>query len=590
MEQSNSTDENMQSGNPQSERVYTPEQIVELNKDLQSSAITLYLKDGYDKRLLPAKAQHLRNWWEEDAKTRMHARFCLPITMASGLGFYILSPATFTVQWDGDHTHDAKIEIIDASSHTVIDTDSAHGSFTVQSSFIACTKNLGDFVYVKGIANFVRLPYSVMEEMIESWWNPSEFGIVCLLNQPGQFTIKKGEPLAQMFVLNSEHAEYGLGTTDGYPPIWPDWKVKQEGVERNLDYFRGLLPNGTPVCPHFKSWAEATIGTKADSELTVDDYIDAGVQAEKNRNYDEALRQYQHAQNLAESTNQVTERLVDILRRFAMVQQSIHKYDLSVKLLLTCINFNQRYLNSEFNWTADIYDSIALSYRMLNDREAAAKHYENALQAKRKNGAHPLDLAETLLDLGTLSDSTGKFERAAALFEEARIILERDLPLNDAKTLFLKNGMAILLTNQKKFEEAAKIYEELIEIRSKKSGENSLDMAATFNDFAFHYKARKDLEKSEQLFKKAIAIKAEILGADNLQVAEAHEQLAWIYRDSGRLAEAIDELKQALEGRRKNLPANDAIVKQNYRLLGDVYLDLGETELGSQAHLNARNA
>ncbi len=560
-----------------------------MNENLLDSTITLYLKDGYDKRLLPAKAVHLRNWWEEDAKTRMHARFCLPITMASGLGFYILSPATFTVEWDGDETHDANIEMIDASSHAAVDNQSARGSFTVQSSFIPRTKNPGDFVYIKGIANFIRVPYSVQESMIEAWGTPSEFEIVCLINQPGKFTIKKGEPLAQMFVVNGEDAEFKLGTTDGYPPMWPDWKVKQQGVERNLDYFRGLLPNGTPVCPHFKSWADATIVSEANNALTVDDFIDAGIEAEANRNYDESLRQYTSAQSLAETSNSVSERLIDTLRKFAMNQQYLHKYDLSVKLLLTCINYNQRYFDSKLNSTAELYAGLALAYRMLNDNVSAAKHYENALKTRRDSGANPLELAETLLDFASLCDSSSKFDRAVELFEEARVILERELPPNDQKTLFLKNGMAILLTNQAKFEEAAKIYEELVQIRTEKFGDNSFELAATFFDFAFHYKARKELEKSEQLFQKSLAIKAAIHGADHLDVADTHEQLCWVYCDSTRFNEALEEVKKALDIRRKKLPANDPLVKQSYRLLGDVYMHMGEEELGTQAHFNGRN-
>lgn len=560
-----------------------------MNEELLDSTITLYLKDGYDKRLLPIKAVHLRNWWEEDAKTRMHARFCLPITMASGLGFYILSPATFTVEWDGDETHDAEIEIIDASSHAVIDNNSSPGSFTVHSSFVPRTKSAGDFVYIKGIANAIRVPYSVMESMLESWQSTSEFEIVCMLNQPGKFTIRKGEPLAQMFALNSEHAAYNLCATDGYPPIYPDWKVKQDSVEKNLDYFRGLLPDGTAVCPHFKSWSEATIDIAVTSDLSVDDFINAGIEAEASENYDEALRQYSNAQTLAETTGNVSERVVDTLCSFAMRHLIMHNYDVSIKLLLSCISFNQRYFDSKLRSTADLYGGLANAYRMLNDKAAAAKHYENALQAKRTNGASPLDLADTLLDYASLCDSAADFERAATLFEEARVILERELPPDDPKTLFLKNGIAILLTNQKKFDEAERLFEELVEIRCAKFGDNSFQLAATYFEFAFHYKNRENLEKAEELFRKSMTIKADILGPHDLEVADTQEQLCWIYRDGGRYAEALEEVKQALEIRRKKLPANDPLVKETYRLLGDVYLQLGETDLANQAHFNGRN-
>jgi hypothetical protein len=138
--------------------------------------------------------------------------------MAAGVGWYILSPATFTVDWCGDDDHDAKIEIVEASSHAVIDNHSAHGSFTIQTGFIPRTKKPGDFVYVKGVADQYRLPYYLLEALIAAWWTTSNFELVCLISRPGKFTIEKGQPLAQMFVVDAEHALYDVSLKDGYPP------------------------------------------------------------------------------------------------------------------------------------------------------------------------------------------------------------------------------------------------------------------------------------------------------------------------------------------------------------------------------------
>ncbi len=59
--------------------------------------------------------------------------------------------------------------------------------------------------------------------MLEAWWSPANFGLVAMLNQPGKFTIKKGEPIAQMFVINVEQATYDLSVKDGYPVRWQEW-------------------------------------------------------------------------------------------------------------------------------------------------------------------------------------------------------------------------------------------------------------------------------------------------------------------------------------------------------------------------------
>lgn len=572
---------------PQPERAFGPEQIVEMNEGLLESAITLYLKKDYDKRLLPIKAKHHRDWWEVDSKTRMHARFCLPLTMASGLGFYILSPATFTVQWDGNETHDVEIEILDACSHTVIDNHSSFGSFTVQSSFIARTKNIGDFVYVKGIANLAQ-PYSVLEAMIESWWSPSEFGIVCLLNQAGKFKIKKGDPLAQMFVINSKHGAYDIGFTDGYPPIWPDWIVKQAPGEKNLDYFRGNLPNGTAVCPHFKSWSAAVNLAENESGLGIDDLIDTALEAQSSESYEEAQRQFERAVHLAEAQNQVDEYLIDSLHKFAMDRISDFKHELGFKLLFKCVALNETHFDAKLPLTADLYSDLAYAYSLMNNAAAASTQYENALRVKKETNEDALQVATTLIDFGVHCNHTGDLDRAAELFAEADVLLNKELPPEHRRRLFLKNATAILLTNQERFEEAAKLYEELLETRSEQHGECSIEVASTLNDFAFHYKLRKDLDKAERLFKKCIDIRVRELGENHLHVADAYEHVHWIYKDSKRTQDAVVALEHALKIRKALLPANDQAIKNNYELLAHLYFELGQNELAQNALLNAR--
>lgn len=559
-----------------------------MNEHLLDSVITLYLKEGYDKRLLPIKAKHHRNWWEVDSKTRMHARFCLPLTMASGLGFYILSPATFTVEWDGNDRHDATVEILDAASHAVVDNHSAYGSFTVQSSFVARTKNIGDFVYIKGIANSERLPYSVLEAMIESWWTPSEFGIVCLVNQPGKFKINKGEPLAQMIVVNREQAMYNLAITDGFPPIYPEWKIKQDNPEKNLDYFRGRLPDGTNVCPHFKSWSAAIALDQADENLSVDDFINSAVEAQENGSYEEAQRHLERAIYIAEARNQVSERLIDVMRNFAVNRLEVFQYDLSLKFLLKCVALNQNYFDSKLESTANLHNHLAYTYSMLDDAGAASTHYEKTLSVKRENKTDSLDLAATMVDFGALCNYKGNYERAAELFKEAKEILDKELPPEDPRNLFLKNSTAILLTNQSKFEEASALYEELLETRSKHFGPDSAEIASTLNDYAFHFKLRRQLEKAEELFKKCITIRCKLLGPDHLQVSEAHAHLHWVYKDLNDLPSATEALKTAIEIRLKTVPPNDQIIKEYYQLLADLYFQQGDKELGEDALLNAK--
>lgn len=233
---------------------------VVFNQDNQKEkqSIKLYLYESFDKNFLPKKPEPIKSWWNEDNKTKNHANLCLPLIMANGLGFDILSPATFEVEWSGDEQEEAKIFSHESKSfESLITNHSACGSFTVQTKFIPKTEK-GYFIFMKGIPN-ERRKFSVMEGLVEAWWSPSTFGLVCLCNCPGKFKIEKGEPIARMVLLNEESLNVNLEISDGKENGIDEIPQSKEFIEKRsksthhmLDYFKGLYPNGEPVEYHIK--------------------------------------------------------------------------------------------------------------------------------------------------------------------------------------------------------------------------------------------------------------------------------------------------------------------------------------------------
>lgn len=219
-------------------------------------ALKLYLEEGYDTTLAPIRATRYRDWWEDNIATKNHARHCLPLAMANSLGYYILSPGTFIVKWDGDVHKRAVIEHIEKSSHYVVDDHAAFGSFTVQPKFIPRTEKSGEFVYIKAIPNERCIPYTCMEAVIEAWWNPSNFGLVYILNQPGEFLIQKGQPIAQMFVINNVSEYNDIEYISGYPEEYKQWAQKRHDktYTKHLDYLKGLQPDGSKIPDHVTNW------------------------------------------------------------------------------------------------------------------------------------------------------------------------------------------------------------------------------------------------------------------------------------------------------------------------------------------------
>lgn len=221
--------------------------------------IRIHLSPDFDQSLVPIPAVRHREWWEDNPATRDHAKHCLPLSMANSLGFYILSPGTFKVSWDGDPQKRAHIESIEKSSHFEVDNHAAFGSFTVQAKFVPVTDNPGDFVYIKGIPNLRGVPYSCMEACIEAWWNVGHFGLVFILNQPGEITIYWGQPIAHMFLYHGV-AGTALGEVyEGYPEGHAHWYKKRtrSGYAKDLDYMRGLNSAGERIPTHITNWKDA---------------------------------------------------------------------------------------------------------------------------------------------------------------------------------------------------------------------------------------------------------------------------------------------------------------------------------------------
>jgi hypothetical protein len=178
--------------------------------------------------------------------------------MANSLGYLIRSPVGFQVAWNGDWGTDAVVHVDGRSSGTV-DAHSAHAAFTLQPGFIPITHEVGDFILIRSVPNERAAWFSVMEGLIEAWWQPAPFGLVCLLNRPGQFTVARGQPVAQMCVFRAEGGFADIDVVEGPPAETAAWWERRTrvGYVKDLDYLHGRHPDGCPEPTHIRSWKHA---------------------------------------------------------------------------------------------------------------------------------------------------------------------------------------------------------------------------------------------------------------------------------------------------------------------------------------------
>jgi Family of unknown function (DUF6065) len=216
--------------------------------------ITLYLTT-LDPGLIPSLGTAVRDWWKADRLTHKHAVHCQPLRMANTLGYYVRSPGSFRITWDGGDTAPVTVDH-PAGARFVVDSHSAHGSFTVQPGFVARTSRPGDFLLIKSLPNQRRPWFTAMDALIEAWWQPGEFGLVCLLNRPGEFVVERGEPLAQMALYRAEAGFAPLTIAYGVPAATEQWRARRTRPEyrKDFDYQNGRHPDGTVDPSHIRSW------------------------------------------------------------------------------------------------------------------------------------------------------------------------------------------------------------------------------------------------------------------------------------------------------------------------------------------------
>ena len=218
---------------------------------------------GYEfpEEAIPTKGKPKRDWWEHaDRKTKGLAHFCLPLMTANGAGYYLRSPVHFKCSWNGDVNADAKLQIIDRLPHGVVDTHSTHGGFTVQSGITFETENPGDFLWVKQLPNLYRPWFYPMEGLLEGWWRlgGATIGLVCLLNRPGTYEMKIGDPIAQVVMISKKDLDANLVFDNNPDPESYNWQAKRTRPEYgkggpDLDYLRGLWSNGMKEPVHYSN-------------------------------------------------------------------------------------------------------------------------------------------------------------------------------------------------------------------------------------------------------------------------------------------------------------------------------------------------
>ena len=308
-----------------------------------------------------------------------------------------------------------------------------------------------------------------------------------------------------------------------------------------------------------------------------------------------------------------------MLRGRAVIHEACQEFDQAKACREKALAIDREILGEEHPDVGDDLYALASTAEAMGDFEQAESILRDLLERDRiQLGEHPA-VALDLNDLASVLSSTGRFQEALTLFEEAAQLQERVLPpdhpeiattLSNTGVLFKRWGrrdlarpyfeqaleirertlepdhpalltslnlLAVLSFEEGRFEEAEAIYRDVLERRRRVLGDHSqvagslLSLGMALERLGRAEEALEAMEQSVELFRRT-------LPSGHLEIAEATHRLGVMLRQRGRYDEAESYLRDALETRRTVTAANDPRLATTHRELGRCLADMNRHE------------
>jgi eukaryotic-like serine/threonine-protein kinase len=163
--------------------------------------------------------------------------------------------------------------------------------------------------------------------------------------------------------------------------------------------------------------------------------------------------------------------------------------------------------------------------------------------AIRERAGEPLEVAATLVRLGTLACLSGKGD-SEALFRRALAIRESRLGPESPEVAEVLNDLGTSLAAHGRFDEAETALQRTLVLQQRLWGGRDPRVAKTLHNLSGIALYRGRIPEADRLLQRALAIREAILPADDLDLAGSREALALLRRQQGRPAEAAALLER----------------------------------------------
>jgi hypothetical protein len=150
-------------------------------------------------KLVPAPLS--REWMNQTSDR--YAYRCLPLNIANGYGWEVLSPCAFSVTWSGGpRSEDIVIRPLDGSASVdyFVVSHFNHGIVTFHTGYLFRTEEDWDLM-VAGPVNRQKDGIVGLTGIVETDWLPFPFTMNWRFTRPGAVRFDKGEPVCVLFPI-----------------------------------------------------------------------------------------------------------------------------------------------------------------------------------------------------------------------------------------------------------------------------------------------------------------------------------------------------------------------------------------------------
>jgi serine/threonine-protein kinase len=194
---------------------------------------------------------------------------------------------------------------------------------------------------------------------------------------------------------------------------------------------------------------------------------------------------------------------------------------------------------------AQMFNALGRVYTMLSEYERAETLLQRALTL-RTTGEQPLDLADTLANLGALRRYTSELESAEKFTREALAIRERHLPPMHPDLAASLDNLGVILSNRDEYAQASEALTRALEIRRKSYVQPHPLVGHTLNNLAVNEFNEGNYDAAERYYREALEVSKATYGPDHAYTAVDLANLGVLLDTKGNYDEADVMLTEAL--------------------------------------------